>query len=197
MGGDAGTVQGDAGNDLLILYQYPVAQGANFSLANAAGTATMTDGTVVTGIEHLVLYGSFGSDQVTGGRLGDTLDGSDGDDRLNGWAGADELTGGGGADRFVFSTRTAGQVDRVTDFTHGEDKFVLLGTAYAGMAKGALAEGAFVAGKVALDAADRILYDAATGDLWHDADGTGAAAAVLFAQVTVGAVVTFADFSVI
>jgi len=46
---------------------------------------------------------------------------------------------------------------------------------------GALPAGALVMGSAATDASDRILYDAATGALFYDRDGTGAAAAVQFA----------------
>jgi len=33
-----------------------------------------------------------------------------------------------------------------------------------------------------------------TGNIWHDADGTGGATAVLFASVTAGTFLTAADF---
>jgi Ca2+-binding RTX toxin-like protein len=49
-------------------------------------------------------------------------------------------------------------------------------------------------GSAAADAGDRILYDAATGNLVHDADGTGAAAPLLFATVDAGTPLTHADF---
>jgi Ca2+-binding RTX toxin-like protein len=59
-----------------------------------------------------------------------------------------------------------------------------------------LAASAFVAGTAAGDGSDRIIYDQATGNIFHDADGTGATAAVLFATVTPGTVLTNADFLV-
>jgi serralysin len=42
---------------------------------------------------------------------------------------------------------------------------------------------AFHAGTAAADAADRIIYDQATGRIFYDADGLGGAAQVLFAQL--------------
>ncbi len=42
-----------------------------------------------------------------------------------------------------------------------------------------------------------IIYDAATGRIYYDADGSGAGAQVLFAQVTAGLALTNADFSII
>ena len=38
-------------------------------------------------------------------------------------------------------------------------------------------------GTAAADAGDRIIYDAATGNLYYDSDGTGAVAQVLFATL--------------
>ena len=49
----------------------------------------------------------------------------------------------------------------------------------------------------AQDADDRILYDAATGNLYFDADGNGAGAAVLFATLNSHPVINAGDFTVI
>jgi len=81
-----------------------------------------------------------------------------------------------------------------TDFAPAFDTFFLDDAAFAGLAAGTLAAGAFRNGPAALDADDRILYDAATGHILFDADGSAAAAAVLFATVTPGLVLTNADF---
>ena len=64
-------------------------------------------------------------------------------------------------------------------------------------AGGALTAAEFVLGKVALGAEDRVIYDRANGDLRFDADGTGAGAAILFAQVAPGTLLTATDFWVI
>jgi len=42
-----------------------------------------------------------------------------------------------------------------------------------------------------------VIYDAGTGQLFYDADGNGAGAAVLFAQVVPGTAITAASFDVI
>lgn len=49
----------------------------------------------------------------------DTLNGGAGEDRLHDGAGSDVMTGGAGADVFIFSRD--GAVDRITDFTDGQD----------------------------------------------------------------------------
>ncbi|MEO5973551.1 MAG: hypothetical protein ABIP91_09360, partial [Sphingomicrobium sp.] len=59
---------------------------------------------------------------------------------------------------------------------------------------GALAASAFRAGTAAADADDRIIYDSATGSIYYDADGNGAGAQILFAQVAAGLALTNADF---
>ncbi|HEX8257601.1 MAG TPA: hypothetical protein VF589_08195, partial [Allosphingosinicella sp.] len=50
------------------------------------------------------------------------------------------------------------------------------------------------AGAAAADANDRIIYNAANGSLYYDADGSGAAAQILFARVTAGTSLSYADF---
>ena len=66
------------------------------------------------------------------------------------------------------------------------------------LAAGALSADAFRLGTAALDADDRILYDAATGALFYDRDGTGAAAAVQFATLdNMPATLNATDFLVI
>lgn len=62
---------------------------------------------------------------------------------------------------------------------------------------GTLAASAFWVGSAAHLASDRIIYNSATGGLFYDADGTGAAAAVRFATVGTGLGLTNADFVVI
>ena len=81
--------------------------------------------------------------------------------------------------------------------TVGSDLIVLDDAVFAGLAAGALAASAFVAGTAAADAGDRVIYDSNSGQLWFDADGTGAGAAVLFAAVTPGTSLTNVDFLVV
>jgi Ca2+-binding RTX toxin-like protein len=72
------------------------------------------------------LAGLDGNDLLLGGKGNDTLDGGAGDDTLSGGHGADVLTGGAGADVFRIdgSAKTLAGLDRITDFTHGQDHLV-------------------------------------------------------------------------
>jgi serralysin len=60
-----------------------------------------------------------------------------------------------------------------------------------------LSSGAFANGTAAQDADDRIIYNQATGELWFDADGNGAGAAVQFALLAAGTTLTASDIVVI
>ena len=57
-----------------------------------------------------------------------------------------------------------------------------------------MSSSAFYAGAAAHDSTDRIIYNSNTGALSYDPDGTGAAAAVQFAELSPGLVLTYQDF---
>ena len=102
-----------------------------------------------------------------------------------------------GADTFAFTTALgAGNVDTIVGFASGSDK-VALDHGVFGMPAGALDPNAVFAGTAAHDADDRIIYDSASGNLYFDADGNGAGAAVQFAHVDPGTMVAASDFQVI
>ena len=137
--------------------------------------------------------------RLTGTRAADVLKGRAGDDRLNGGLGLDRLIGGQGEDRFVFSTKLGkANVDRIVDFHTGTDAILLAKAIFGDLAKGALAKQAFRLGLKALDGDDRILYDAKSGAVFYDADGSGTEhAAVKFAQLKAEATLKAADFLII
>jgi serralysin len=139
--------------------------------------------------------GGFGNDILSGGRGDDTLSGGFGADTLNGGRGNDSLTGGvgGSIDTFVFSNAlTAGNVDDIEDFSSPFDQIALDDAVFTGLGLGALAAGAFRVGAFALDATDRIIYQASTGNLYFDADGVGGTGRQQFAHVDPFTVVTAA-----
>ncbi len=137
--------------------------------------------------------------RLKGGRNADRLVGGDGDDRLDGGLGRDRLTGDDGADVFAFSTRlAAANLDTITDFRSGEDMMHLSARIFGRIGKGGLADEAFRSGRKALDADDRILYDARTGAVLYDADGSGTShAAVKFAQLKARSALDHEDFRIV
>ncbi|HTU12232.1 MAG TPA: Ig-like domain-containing protein [Allosphingosinicella sp.] len=137
---------------------------------------------------------------LAGNELANTLFGNEGANLLDGGAGSDFLDGKGGADIFAFTTALgAGNVDTVAAFQAGLDRIALddaIFTALGG-GPGALGANAFHSGGAAADGADRIIYNSATGQLFYDADGTGAAAAIQFATLSPGLALAASDFTII
>src|SRR4051812_16937287 len=130
------------------------------------------------------------NDRISGAAAAESLLGGTGNDTLDGRGGNDSLTGGVGAAAFVFDTAPGtGNVDLVTDFVSATDQldlengvFTALGAAgnfATGDARFAAGAG-FTSGR---DASDRVVYDTTTGNLYYDADGSGAGAAQLFATI--------------
>jgi Ca2+-binding RTX toxin-like protein len=136
---------------------------------------------------------------LTGNELANTIVGNDGVNLLDGKGGSDILVGRTGADTFAFTTAIgAGNVDRLLDFQGGVDKIALDDAVFTAIGPtGALNANAFVTGSAAADASDRIIYNNATGQLFYDADGTGAIAAVLIATLDGNPAIGAGDFMVI
>jgi hypothetical protein len=104
--------------------------------ANAGFVQDVTPGRENTGAFYLgeniadSIAGRNGNDLLEGFGGNDTLNGGAGDDALAGGAGADVLIGGPGADRYVFdmaalSDGSVGTLDRIVDFTPGQDQLDL------------------------------------------------------------------------
>lgn len=145
------------------------------------------------------ITGNSAANVLSGLAGNDALNGGAGNDSLNGGVGSDRMTGGVGLDKFVFDTALGTtNVDRIMDFNVADDTIVLDQTVFTQLATlGKLTAPSFWTGSAAHDADDRIIYDSASGKLYYDIDGSGAAAKVLFAQVTAGLTLTNADFLVV
>ena len=96
--------------------------------------------------------------------------------------------GGAGNDVFVFADAldASTNIDRILDFTPGQDKVHLSLSVFSALGEaGPLGEGLFAANSTgtALDDNDYILYNTTTGALLYDADGSGAGVAVQFATL--------------
>lgn len=199
-GGDgADTMIGKGGNDI-----YHVSSAGDVVVEQAGEGHDLVIASVSfdlngTHVEDLRLVGS-GHLVGKGNAYANNIRGNAGNNTLWGGDGNDVLTGGAGIDNFVFDTPLgAGNVDRITDFSVTDDSISLFRSSFGalGGSNGSLAFGAFQTGAVALEADDRILYDGATGNIFYDADGSGAAAATLFAQVSPGLAMTNFDFLVL
>jgi Ca2+-binding RTX toxin-like protein len=163
-------------------------------LASYAGADTVYGG---TGEDSLI--GGVGNDRLFGGAGADNLRGGSDTDVLFGGLGADELRGGGGRDAFVFNTAIgSAQRDTITDFSTVDDVIKLDNSVFAAFTTlGTMLATRFHIGVAAADAGDRIIYDRAEGVLSYDRDGTGSAAAVIFALVDPGTALGYQDFVII
>ena len=122
-------------------------------------------------------------ENITGGLAADVLTGNADANLLTGGSGNDVLTGGLGADRFQFNATTHG-VDVIKDFVFGTDTIGLDGDAFGVPLTGSAQSLGinFVHGSVPTGPGFTLLYDA-TGHLLWDIDGTGAAPAVVLAEL--------------
>ncbi len=140
------------------------------------------------------LFGMGGDDVLIGGT---------GQDWLDGGAGADIMTGGAGADRFRIAFASDGAGDVIIDFTPGEDLIVL------GKDQGSEWEwpgyyGAFPENRWARNEGGhatvsygQMIQDSLTGNLYWDADGTGAGASVQIASFSTNVELTRFDVHVL
>ncbi len=188
--GDIDRMAGGAGDDIYVvdhrrdrIVEYA---GGGSDLIRASSNYVLSDQ-----VEALMLTGTAAVD-ATGNALANALTGNGAANVLRGLTGSDTLTGGGGMDIFRFDTALGSDVDTITDFAG--DRLQLSRSIFTEVNNGAvLAETRFVTGTAAGDAGDRIIHNAVTGELFYDPDGTGAAAQVLFARVTPGTELTYAD----
>ncbi|GAB4244124.1 MAG: calcium-binding protein [Stanieria sp.] len=125
------------------------------------------------------LFGGAGNDIIRGGEDDDFLDGGDGDDVLIGGAGddvfkggkgADVMTGGLGSDIFEFFAEdlTSGEVDKILDFTKGEDLI-----RFNGIGSDATVQYNSTTGKVSIDGEDVLSLDKGLNLNAEDSDGNG------------------------
>ncbi|WP_270936405.1 calcium-binding protein [Falsiroseomonas oryzae] len=205
------TLRGAGGDDILIGAAKP---GSTQGDALFGGTGddrlsggygiTATDDTLSGEAGDDVLSGGMGNDLLLGGAGNDFLSaGGDGigpdADRLVGGAGADSLAGGGGRDTIlcgadaeadhVIYYRPGDFGDVVQQFAAGTDKVVLNFLAGRG-----IDESRWIASAAEMtDAGAWLIYDATTGRLLLDLDGTGSDPIQMIARFAGAPGLGFAD----
>jgi Ca2+-binding RTX toxin-like protein len=151
-------------------------------------TGTIFDDRLTGSFGNDTISGGLGNDTLTGGAGRDVLAGGAGNDLLYGGAGADVLTGGLGSDAFIFNTRPAGnglaEMDVVQDYSRSDlvvfDNDAFTGLGAAGWLNPAMFKVVGYGGVV--DADDRLIYNARTGVLTYDANGSGTGGQVVIAD---------------
>ncbi len=168
----------DEGIDTVIIGQ----NGFGYGLLNVANVENIRVDLTIERFTGVSTTGNALNNEFRGSNLDDSFNGVGGDDWIDGLLGADILVSGTGSDVFAFTTALGGgNIDRVDDFVRGADRIALDGGVFAGLTS--VTADNFVRGAVALDAQDRIIFNAETGALLFDIDGTGSQAAVQFASV--------------
>ncbi len=104
------------------------------------------------------------------------------------------MTGGGSSDFFRFNIPTEG-IDTIIDFSVIYDTIQVSATNFGSdlVAGAAITAAQFTLGAGATSGSQRFIYNQATGGLFFDTDGTGIAAQVQIAQLSVGLAMTNAD----
>ena len=161
---------------------------------------------ILAGSENDLVNGGWGDDFIRGqdgddnlfGSLGDdSIGGGAGNDRIQGGLGNDILAGNSGFDNFVFDEAIGSDnVDFITDFVVGEDTIELdLGIFTAITGGGTLSADQFRAGTSATTADQRIIFTRSTGELFYDADGSGAGEQILIARLDPNLAIFAEDFT--
>ena len=132
-------------------------------------------------------FGKGGQDRLAGDAGQDVLSGGKGADVLAGGAGIDLLKGGSGADQFYFGDLgRAG--DWVLDFTPGSDLIVIRSRALGHALQGGAVDEARFHLETAIGTEGQFIYRANVaqfaGDLYWDANGSGAGGEVLVARLS-------------
>jgi Ca2+-binding RTX toxin-like protein len=130
------------------------------------------------------LIGGDGNDTLSGGNGNDTLIGARKNDVLIGGNDADTIIGGGASDRFAYET-LRNLNDTIVDFQAGSDSLSFSASGFGGdlVPDTTLSADQFVIGTDAVDPSDRFIYNSNNGDLFYDADGTGANAQIVVAKL--------------
>jgi Ca2+-binding RTX toxin-like protein len=173
--------------------------GQGVDVVRASASYVLTEGADVETLETISSLATTAID-LTGNASGNVLRGNDGNNTINGGSGNDQMTGFAGEDSFLFDSLLAmGNVDQITDFDVDDDTIRLDDDIFSSdlVADNSVAGSQFVIGPAALDAGDRIIYNDATGAVYYDSDGSGAAPQIHFAQLGPGLSLTNFDFLVV
>ncbi|KQT78050.1 hypothetical protein ASG54_03245 [Aureimonas sp. Leaf460] len=109
------------------------------------------------------------------------------------------MTGGIGKDVYVFDADLNGSsnVDVITDFNISDDGFELKSSVFRGLAVGTLQASQFSLDGIFSSGAPGVFYEAGTGNLYFDADGSGGGSSVQFAKTTSNLAITANHFRIV
>ena len=143
------------------------------------------------------ILGNDRANTLIGGGGNATLSGGGGGDKLIGGQGADTISMGAGRDVVVFNNAAEGG-DIIRDF-RGMDDDIQISASGFGLDAGPLTASEFAANRagVANRAEAQFVYDTDGGQLYFDADGTGAGQSILLATLQGAPALSLSDLIVI
>jgi len=192
-----------AATDITVDNGTAVGQTINGTTGNDTLTGGSGNDTINGNAGADLIQGLAGNDSLLGTAGWDTLQGGDGNDWLQPGSWSDTVTGGAGSDSFAWTESGSGNRDTVTDFVSGMDEVLLDNAAMAALGANsswAAGDSRFWAASGATsghDADDRLVYNTSTGNLYYDADGSGAGAAQVIATFQGGVLIAASDITVI
>lgn len=206
-GGGRDMLSGGTGNDIYVIdggdtIVELAGEGTDLVKSSVAYTlAANVENLALTGVGNINGGGNGLANILSGNNGTNTLFGLDGNDTLNGGLGLDRLVGGAGKDSFLFNTKLgSANIDTISDFSTVDDTIRLENAIFTALSRpGTLTAAAFASNLTGLagDASDRIIYEKDTGKLFYDADGSGSAAGIQFAQLSKNLALTQADFLIV
>jgi Ca2+-binding RTX toxin-like protein len=175
------------------------------TMTAGAGSATFNGGagndTLIGGQGVDNLLGGMGNDRLWAGSGSgnfkfDQLSGGSGDDTLIAGGGSTKMHGGSGSDIFVFESQESADI---LDFNSGEDRIALELDIFSQLTftDGRLDAGQFKQANgytTAQTAQEHLIYDATSGYLYYDPDGSGSESMYSICQIGKGLTLTAADF---
>jgi ELWxxDGT repeat protein/VCBS repeat-containing protein len=200
--GQGDTMQGLGGDDTYIVNNASdiVTEGINGGNDHVLTSVSFTLG-AGSEIESLTptSFASTTGLTLTGNAFAQSITGNAGANVINGGAGNDTLQGLGGNDTFYFNSalNASTNVDSILDFTHGTDKIELDHAIFTALSPANPLPAADFTTGAPTTPDQHIIYNAATGALSYDDDGSGAHAAVQLATLTTHPALTSTDIFVV
>lgn len=172
-----GSVKGDLTAGSAHLANYGVIDG-DVTLSGSVRNTGSIEGNVTLGTGNDTFNGRGGSvaGVISGGSGSDIIRAGNDGEFINGGAGHDTIFAGTGPDTFMFSP-VAADSDTVKGFNATQDTIQLSHTAFTALQVDKAP--VFTIGTAASSGADHLFYNATTGGLFYDVDGSGSAHAAV------------------
>lgn len=145
------------------------------------------ENTIDSGAENDSVASGIGDDIIDAGAGNDKIDAGAGNDWLTGGTGADKLTGGLGADHFVFDNLAIGGFDTITDFSV-DDTLEFDTQIFSALSDEISDFHVIGTGNWSADGSSHLIFNAAKGILYYDANGDDGLAGIDFNAIQIAVI---------